>query len=69
MIGQQHIEATQTGLFMLASIKKWVNTYYGMLSDFGGTSKTLCKKVYAILLSLNASPAYKCQHEFHLFIS
>ena len=39
MVGQQHIQAAQTGLCMLASIKKWVNTHYGMLADSGGTSK------------------------------
>ena len=39
MAGQQHIQAAQTGLCMFASIKKWVNTHYGMIVDFGGTSK------------------------------
>ena len=40
MVGQQHIQAAQTGLCMLASIKKWINTHYGMFADFGGTSRT-----------------------------
>ena len=40
MVGQQHIQAAQTGLRMLASIKKLINTHYGMLADSGGTSKT-----------------------------
>ena len=40
MVGQQHILAAQTELYMLASIKKWVNTQYGMLTDSGGTSHT-----------------------------
>ena len=40
MVGQQHIQAAQTGLCMLASIKKWVNKHYGMLADSGGTSQT-----------------------------
>ena len=39
MADQQHIQAAQTGLCMLASIKKWVNTHYGILADSGGTSK------------------------------
>ena len=47
MVGQQHIQAAQTRLCMLASIKKWVNARYGMLADSGGTSKT-----YAILLGI-----------------
>ena len=63
MVGQQHIQATQTGLLcMLASIKKWVNTHYGMLAGSGETSQTVV--VYAILQALNASPANKCQHKF-----
>ena len=41
MVGQQHIQAAQTGLCVLASIKKWDNTRYGMLADSGGTSKNL----------------------------
>ena len=41
MIGQQHIQAAQTELYMLATIKKWVNVHYGMLADSGGTSKNL----------------------------
>ena len=51
---------------MLASIKKWVNTHYGMLADSGGTSKiygSLCYLI-AILLALNASLTNKCQHKF-----
>ena len=56
MVGPQHIQVAQTGLCMLASIKKWVITHYGMLVDSVGTSK--------ILLALNASPANKCQHKF-----
>ena len=40
MFGQQHIQAVQNGLCMLASIKKWVNTQYAMKADSGGTSKT-----------------------------
>ena len=40
MVGQQHIQAAQTGLCRLESIKKWVNAHYGMLEDSGGTSKT-----------------------------
>ena len=40
MVGQQHIQAAQTVICMLASIKKGVNTHYGMLADFGGTSQT-----------------------------
>ena len=40
MVGQQHIQAAQAGLCMLASIKKWVNTHYGMLAESGGTSQT-----------------------------
>ena len=39
MVGQQHILAAQTELYMLASIKKWVNTHYGVLVDSSGTSK------------------------------
>ena len=39
MVGQQHIQAAQTGLCMLASIAKWVNTHYDMFADSGGTSK------------------------------
>ena len=39
MVGQQHIQAVQTGLCMLASIKKWVNAHYSMLANSGGTSK------------------------------
>ena len=41
MVDQQHIQAAQTGLCMLASIKKWwVNTHYGMIVDSSGTSQT-----------------------------
>ena len=40
MVGQQDIQAAQTRLCMLASIKKWVNAHYGMLADFGVTSQT-----------------------------
>ena len=47
---------------MPASIKKWVNTHYGMLADFSGTRKFMV--VCAILLGLNASPANKCLHKF-----
>ena len=39
MVDQQYIQAAQTGLCKLASIKKWVNTRYGLLADSGGTSK------------------------------
>ena len=39
MVGQQQIQAAQTGLCMLSIIKKWVNTHYDMLADFGGTSQ------------------------------
>ena len=48
MVGQQHIHAAQTGLCMLESIKKWVNTHYGMIEDFGGTSK-----IYGLFLLFN----------------
>ena len=40
MVGQQHIQAAQTGLYMLASIKKWVNTHYRMLVGSDETSET-----------------------------
>ena len=39
MVRQQHIQAAQTGLYMLGNIKKWVNTHYDILADFGGTSQ------------------------------
>ena len=39
MAGQQPIQEAQTGLCMLPSINKWVNTHGGMLADSGGTSK------------------------------
>ena len=55
MVGQQHIQAAQTGLCMLVSIKKWINTHYGMLADLVEQSKFMV--VYAILQALNASPA------------
>ena len=40
MVGQQHIQAEQSVLHMLANIKMRVNTNYGMLMDSGGTNKT-----------------------------
>ena len=40
MVGQQHIQAVQTGLYMMSIIKNWVNKLHGMLADFGGTSQT-----------------------------
>ena len=62
MVDQQHIQAAQTGLCMLASIKKWIK----MLAD-SGTSKNLWI-FYAILLpislALNARPANKYKHKF-----
>ena len=39
MVGQQHIQAAQTGLCMLANIKEWVNPHYGMLAASEGTSQ------------------------------
>ena len=51
---------------MLAIIKKYISTHYGMLADSGRTSKT--KIVYAILivilLALSAGPENKRQHKF-----
>ena len=40
MAGQEHIQAAQTGLCMLASIKMWVSTHYGMLAVSVGTRQT-----------------------------
>ena len=46
MVGQQHIQEAQTGLCMVAIIKKWVNTHYGMLADSGRTSQTYSSLCY-----------------------
>ena len=62
MVGQQPIQAAQTGLCMMASIKTWVNIHYGMFSDSGGTSKIYDSLCY--FTSVNASPANKCHHRF-----
>ena len=59
-----HIQAAQTELCMLASIKKWVNTHHGMLAHSGGTSKIMV--VYAILLALNTIPSNKYRHKLQL---
>ena len=65
-LGQQHIQAAQTGLCMLASFKKWVNTLWHACGFWWIKQKLMV--VYAILLAillaLNASPANKCQHKF-----
>ena len=67
MVDQQHIQAAQSGLCMLASIKKWINANYGMLAVSGGDKPKLMV-VYAILLAvllaLNGSPTNKRQHKF-----
>ena len=60
MVGQQHIQEAKTGLCMLASIKKWVSTQYGMLADSGGTSQTcgsLCYFTSIKCLSSKQMPA------------
>ena len=66
MVCQQHIQAAQTGLCMLASIKKWVNIHYGKLAHCLEQAKFMV--VYAILLAilpaLSVSPANKSQQKF-----
>ena len=51
---------SSTNWTMLASIKNWVNTHYGMLADSGGTSKTFGSFCYIT----STSQANKWQHKF-----
>ena len=68
MVDQQPIQAAQTELCVLASIKKWVNTYYGVLADFSRTSQTYGSLFYFTRYFTSISIANKCQLNFNLGI-
>ena len=71
MAGQQHIQAAQTELFMLASIKNESINTIACLWIWVKQAKLMVNStvLIAILLALNASAANKCQHKFQTGLS
>ena len=64
MVGQQHIQAEHTGIYMLASIKK-SGSIHTMACLRILLEQDKLRVVYAVLLALIASPANKCHQKFH----